>query len=243
MVMKAATRVSIIGLFVLLTGGAGFVGYRALRADVVASVYRQRLHELAGEYETLRTRYNEAVRRTAVTELVVNQGHLCVRVRDVDGVVKTFDTPFDPSGEIYCDYVVRDGRVWIRRVFDGQTPPVKGVVIDPRWAEVDWSQSSDQDEQAVGKAVYRALSDGRWVVTVTGDGSLGLRRVGDADSALTDDLGLARGPEVKRFEEIEARARAEAESIGWREVWGALWGGRAASGGGSHGGAVSDAGG
>jgi hypothetical protein len=224
MVMKAATRVSIIGLFVVLAGGGGIVGYKALRSDVVASVYRQRLHELAGEYETLRSRYNEAVRRTAVTELVVSQGHLCVRVRNVDGVVQTFDTPFDPSGEIYCDYVVRDGRVWIRRVFDDETPPVKGVVIDPELAEVDWASSSDQDEQAVGKAVYRALSEGRWVVTVTGDGSLGLRRVGDADGALADDLDLARGPEVKKYEEIEARARAEAESIGWREVWGALWG-------------------
>ena len=233
MVMKAATRVSVIGLFVLLAGGGGIVGYKALRSDVVASVYKQRLHELASEYETLRGRYNEAVRKTAVTELVVNKGHLCVRVRDVDGVVQTFDTPFDPSGEIYCDYVVRDGRVWIRRVFDGETPPVKGVVIDPELAEVDWSSSSDQDEQAVGKAVYRALSEGRWVVTVTGDGSLGLRRVGDADGATTDDLGLSRGPEVKRFEEIESRARAEAESIGWREVWAALWGGPAHEGSGS----------
>jgi hypothetical protein len=195
-----------------------------MRADVVASIYKQRLGELAGEYESLRSQYNEAVRRTAVTELVVNEGTLCVRVRTVAGVVETFETPFDPRGEIYCDYVVRDGRVFIRRVFDDRTPPSAGVVIDPKLAEIDWSTMAPHDEQAVGKAVYRSLSDGRWVVTVTGDGALGLRRIGDADGALADDLGLEHAPPIRRFEEIEARVRAEAESIGWREVWRALVG-------------------
>ncbi len=221
--MKSATRVAVIGLFVVVTGGLGTVGYKAMRADVVASVYKQRLGEFAGEYETLRAQYNEAVRRTAVTELVVHDGTLCVRVRSVEGVIRTIDTPFDPRGEIYCDYVVRDGRVWIRRVFDHNTPPSRGVLIDPALAEVDWAAADPADEQAVGKAVYRSLDEGRWVVTVTGDGSLGLRRVGDATGSVSDDLALERAPAIKRYEQIEAQARAEAESIGWREVWDALW--------------------
>ncbi|MCA9519896.1 MAG: hypothetical protein KC609_02945, partial [Myxococcales bacterium] len=49
-----------------------------------------------------------------------------------------------------------------------------------------------------GKAAYRALEPGRWVVDVTGDGSLGLAR--------RDDEGpvrLAPAPPVRDFEPIE----------------------------------------
>ena len=107
----------------LVSGMAGVFGYRYLRADVEAEVYRDRLRALAEEYESLRGTYNEAVRRTAVTELLVHDGRLRVRVRSVAGVLREIETPFDPRQEVYVDYVVMDGRLWIRRVFDAWTPP------------------------------------------------------------------------------------------------------------------------
>jgi len=44
------------------------------------------------------------------------------------------------------------------------------VNVDPNLAEVDWNRVGHHS----GKAVYRSLTEGRWLVTVTGDGSLGL---------------------------------------------------------------------
>jgi hypothetical protein len=110
-----------------------------------------------------------------VTELVVEDGRLSVAIRDAGGAIRTIETPFDPSREIYVDFVVLDGRLWIRRVFDDRTPPEQGVLVDPALAEIDWSE----ERAAYGKATYRALGPGRWIVSVTGDGSLGLARSRD----------------------------------------------------------------
>lgn len=185
---------------VLVTGGAGVVGYRVLRADLAAQVYRDRLEALAGDYEMLRARYNQAVERTAVTELVVADGHLTVRVRNAEGVVREIPTPYDPGGEIFVDYVIVDGRLWIRRVFDLLTPPASGLIVDPELASVDW----DDPAAAYGKAVYRSLSEGRWVISVTGDGSLGLM---PAD----ETVELVPAPPVRDYELIEKEL---AEDIG-----------------------------
>lgn len=205
-VLKMVTSLSLA----VLAGGAGLLGYRALQADAAAAVYRDRLLDLASEYESLRSTFNEAVRRTAVTELLVQDGRLSVRVRSAEGVLREVETPYDPSGEIYADYVVVDGRLWIRRVFDANTPPKDGIVIEPSVAHVDWEGEGVQ----VGKAVYRALGEGRWVVTVTGDGSLGLRRAGDAD-----ELPLVSTPEVRDYEEEARRADEYVRSIGPGDVW------------------------
>ena len=89
---------------------AGLEGYRLLRYGIEAEVYRARLEQVAADYEELRAQYNQAVLRTAVTELVVEDGRLSVAIRDVTGELLSFDTPFDPSQEIYVDYVVLDGR-------------------------------------------------------------------------------------------------------------------------------------
>lgn len=158
-----------------LLGLVGLVAWRLLESDVEASVYRARLETLAGDYETLRDRYNEAVRRTAVTELQVEEGGLRVVIRDATGAERTIDTPYDPTREIYVDFAILGGRLWIRRVFDAGTPPEQGMLIDPGLAHVDWNL----DPEAYGKAAYRSLGEGRWVVSVTGDGSLGLARSED----------------------------------------------------------------
>jgi hypothetical protein len=177
-------------------------------------VYRDRLKVLTDDYEGLRKNYNQAVRKTAVTELLVEGKSLCVSIRTAEGVLKSIPTPFDPSGEIYVDYVVIDGRLWIRRIFDARTPPEKGVVIDPKLADVDWSNAG----VAHGKAVYRSLTEGRWVVTVTGDGSLGLTL---ADRNAPPDLSPP--PQVRDYDQIEREVKVDVDRIGVGDVMGQIF--------------------
>jgi hypothetical protein len=193
---------------VLLAAGGAFLGYRLVRADIAASVYKQRLAAMAGDYQALRDRYAEAVARTAVTELVVDDNKLSVRVRSAEGEITTIPAPFDPSGEIYVDYVVVGQRLWIRRVFDARTPPERGLVIDPSLARIDWSDPN----AAHGKAVYRRLGEGRWVITVTGDGSLGLARA-------TDEVQLANSPAIKDYSKVPEQTQQDVERIGASDVW------------------------
>ncbi|MFO0834819.1 MAG: hypothetical protein U0638_07600 [Phycisphaerales bacterium] len=199
----------------LVTIAAGAIGYRLVRADLTAHVYKQRLATLSKDYEHLRATYNEAIKRAAVSELVVEKGKLSVRVRTQDGAERVIDTPYDPKGEIYVDYAVIDQRLWIRRVFDAKTPPEKGLLIEPELASVDWNGPNASH----GKAVYRTLSEGRWVISVSGDGALGLTRL-DGPSP-----SLAGAPEIKDYSEIEAEAARQAEAIGASEVWEWMFGG------------------
>jgi len=205
--MARAVWLVIIGAAAM---GTALAGYRAVESRVAAEVYRSRLATLGADYEALRDRYNEAVRRTAVTELLVEDGRLRVVVRTSEGVQRTLPTPFDPSGEIYVDFVVAGGRLLIRRIFDADTTPREGMVIDPDLLEIDWSDP----RLAVGKAVYRRLGEGRWVVTVTGDGSLGLTR---RDDPAPQDLPPA--PDIRDYEQLEQALAGEIERIGPRDVW------------------------
>jgi hypothetical protein len=185
----------VITSLAILLGLVGLAGYQLLRAGLAADVYRARLAQAAQDYEALRGQYNRAVRRTAVSELLVEEGRLAVRIRDAGGEIRRIETPFDPAREIYVDFVVLDGRLWIRRVFDDRTPPEQAVLVDPELAEIDWS-AHPQDH---GKAAYRALGPGRWVVTVTGDGALALARAGDEPP-----VPLAPPPPVRSYEPIES---------------------------------------
>lgn len=189
--------------------GAGYGGYRLLEARIALDVYRERLAELSADYEALRGRYNEAVRRTAVTELVVEDGRVSVAIRTAEGVVETTPTPFDAASEIYIDYVLADGRLWIRRVFDESTPPGDAVVIDPAWARVDW----DAAAAGHGKAAYRRLAEGRWVVSVSGDGSLGLAPV-DPDAVVE----LSPPPPIGDYQPIEEELGAALAQLRPAEV-------------------------
>ena len=177
----------------LLIAVSAFSAYRLLEASLAAEVYRERLGELAADYEQLRGRYNEAVRRTAVTELLVEDGELTVVIRTADGELQALASSLDPSKEIYVDYVVHDGRLWIRRLFDEDTPPGQGMLIDPRFLSVDWEVSGNNH----GKAAYRSLGEGRWVVDVTGDGSLGLAR-----REPEERVRLEPPPPVRRYDPI-----------------------------------------
>ena len=201
-------------------GFGGVMGYHLVRTQLAAEIYEDRLATVVSDYEQLRGQYNEAVARSAVTELVVKDGALSVRVVAAGNVIEEIPTSFDPSKEIYIDYVVLDGRLWIRRVFDETTPPFAAVVIDPALASVHWTDPDETTPSlattptpAVGKAVYRALSDGRWVVTVTGSGSLGLARVGDADT-----VDLIRQPPVRDYDQLTRELHQALTGIGIRDV-------------------------
>jgi hypothetical protein len=196
----------LIGVLVLI----GATGYRLVRSQVAADVYRQRLTRLSDQYSQLQNQYNDAVRKTAVTELLVKDGRLSVIVRDEGTVLREVQTPFDPSDEIYVDYVVIDGRLWIRRVFSESVPAKEGVTISPEWAAVDW----DAANAKLGKAVYRSLSEGRWRITVTGDGSLGLAK---ADRALKP-TEMEHAPRLGEFEPIEKQLDQQLDELTWSDV-------------------------
>jgi hypothetical protein len=197
-------------VLVLLLAAAGYAGFRILEAQLEADVFRERIAELSNDYRALRERYNDAVRRTAVTELVVQDGELSAVIRTADGELQVIDLPYDPSREIYIDFVVLHGRLWIRRVFDESTPPGDGRVIDPELAEVDWDAAGETH----GKAAYRSLGEGRWVVDVTGDGSLGLTYRDPEDV-----VELAPPPPVRNYEPVAAEVRDALGAIGPGEAF------------------------
>lgn len=201
-----------IGAVVLI----GTVGLRFARADAAAQVYQDRLRDLSGEYETLRGQYNSAVRQTAVTELVVKDRRVTVHVRTIEGTSETIETACDANKEIYVDFALIDGRLWIRRVFDADTAPSNATIINPKLVDVDW----ESEGALVGQAVYRMLGEGRWVVRAAGDGALGLARVDD-DAV----INLSSPPEIGSFEEVQSAVDEEIEKVGWREVLSAVIGG------------------
>ena len=200
----------VLGLLVI---AAAFASLRLLEAGIEAEVYRERLEVLSADYEALRDRYNQAVRRTAVTELLVEEGKLTVVIRTADGELQTLESPYDPTREIYVDYVVLNGRLWIRRLFDDSTAPEEGMLVDPRFVDVDW----DSEGESHGQAAYRSLSPGRWVVDVTGDGSLGLTLREDDTPA-----ELSPPPPIRRYETIDTAVKAKLDAIEPSEAMSAL---------------------
>lgn len=224
------TAISGIVVGAAMLGAVGLIsvaGLRLARADAAERVYRARLESLAKDYEGLRSSYNRAVRRTAVTELVVQDGKVTALVRSSHGTIAEIPTGADPSKEVYVDFALLDGRVWIRRVFDASTRPEDATVIDPRLAEIDWLDREALEPtggrparaMAIGQAVYRTLSEGRWVVRVSGDGALGLERV-SADAVVS----LEEAPPVWSFDEVQSEVRDRVGRVGWREALGAVIG-------------------
>ncbi len=204
--VQLLTRLAIIAV----VGAAGLFGYQLLRADLAAQVYRDRLEGLAGEYEQLREQFNEVVAKSAVTELLVRDNRVTVRVASAAGTVETIETPFTADGELHVDYVVINGRLLIRRLYDEATPPKGAMVIDPALAEIDW----DAPGARFGTTIYRTVSEGRWVISVSANGSLDLTRVGDAEV-----VELVNEPPVREYDEIHAEAKARIGDIGPGEVF------------------------
>ena len=210
-IQTSLTAVAVIGALAVVSIAA----LRLARADAAQRLYRERLADVASRYESLRSHYNTAVRETAVTELVVEGDTISVTIRTLEGETRTIETPFSPDREIYVDFALVGGRLWIRRVFDADTPPSSGVVIDPDLTDVDW----ESEPATLGRAVYRTLSEGRWVVATSGDGALTLAPVPD-----DAPIALSPPPELSAFDELESDIDAEIEKITAADVVGALLG-------------------
>jgi len=196
----------------LLLGTALVSGYGLLRARLSDEILRHRLDLLAADYRSLQERYEAVIARTAVTELKVAHGHLSVVVRGLDGALHEIPTPYDPRKEIYVDYAVLDGRLFVRRVFAEDVSPREGVLVDPALLAIDW----DEARAGHGKAAYRTLGEGRWIVTVTGGGALGLAPAPDARPDLSPP------PRLRVFEPIESQVEARLAAIEVADVWNAL---------------------
>jgi hypothetical protein len=191
------------------SGVAGLFGLELMRARAEREIYRDRLAVLTETYDDLADRYNTAVRRTAMTELVVENGTLSVVVQSAAGRITDITTPYDPASEIYVDYAIIGGRVWIRRIFDEHTAPSEAMVIDPALANIDW----DETQNEVGKAIYRSLDEGRWIVTVAGNGGLGLRKAEPGE-----EIALGPAPAITDFDEVDAEAARTSGDIDWRDL-------------------------
>jgi len=193
-------------LFPALVSGALFLlGFLWVKEEVTSAIYRDKLDALAADYAALSQHYNEAVRRSAITELEVTEDSLAVLIRTADGDIRRIPTPFDPKREIYVDYLVGDGRIWIRRIFDETTSPQDALLINPVWDQVEWGTT----HLTYGKAIYRALTPGIWSIQVSGNGSLDL----EPASRSRVDL-LMTAPPVRAFEEIQLEVEAATDSIG-----------------------------
>ena len=185
------------------------VGLKIAKAETANQVYRDRLSDLSTDYKSLAAQYNQAVRQTAVTELIVKDRKITVEIRTIEGEQETIETPCNADKEIYVDFALIAGRLWIRRVFDADTPPSQATIINPKLANVDW----DSEGALVGQAVYRQLDEGRWIVNAAGDGALALTRVDDDQI-----INLSPPPTVKAYEEVQSQVDEELEKITWRDV-------------------------
>lgn len=184
-----------------------------IREEVVSRIYREKLDTLSADYADLASHYNHAVRQSAVTELEVTADSVDVLIRTVDGDIRRIPTSFDPRGEIYLDYLVGNGRIWMRRVFDASTPPANALLIDPLWEEVDWPSSDMQ----YGKAIYRSLEPGTWSIQVSGNGALSLLPVDRSRLQI-----LKANPQIRSYEEIQTEIDQEIREIGFADIK-ALW--------------------
>ncbi|MEM1167222.1 MAG: hypothetical protein AAGI30_13140 [Planctomycetota bacterium] len=212
----SVTLTGVVGL--ALVTGLGVLGLEVGRAHLAGSIYRDRLSALADEYAVLRDQYNRAISRTAVTLVKVEDGEISVVVRTADGGEREIETPFEPGAELYVDYVVLDGRLWARRVFDEHTPASQGVVIEPSIDEVDWASSAAPH----GKAIYRRLDgDGLWTISVSGNGALSLEPL----EGMSREAGapeLATLPPVEHFMPRERSALTERPTLTALDVLRAL---------------------
>jgi hypothetical protein len=191
-------------LALLLLGGAA-ASYQWARSRVLADLYAERLQGLSREYADLRERYDRAVEASAVTEILVDPDHrVSVVVRSAAGVLRRIQTPFDGRNELHVDFVVKAGRLFIRRVYDDRTAPQKALWVDPELRELDWSDPA----VARGLSVYRGqLDPGRWLVTTSGNGALDLKR------APNEPMPIRSPPEVRDYDAVERKIEEDYRQV------------------------------
>lgn len=160
-------------LLLAVVAAAGVAGLKLTRAQMAEDIYRDRLTGLAADYAKLRDQYERALSQSVVTELEIKDGQLTVSYRRGDGEVVHVPTSLDTSKEIFVDFYVAGNRVGIRRIFDSSMAPDQALVLDEPWNLL----AADAPPTTFGRAVYRRLDEGRWSVTMTGNGSLGLEQL------------------------------------------------------------------
>lgn len=201
-------------MLLALVSSVGYMGYQVLHNRVAAQVYEERLVELNADYGKLAGQYNQAVTRTAVTELEVDGDAVYVTVRTADGEIDRQAVDVNPANDIYVDYVMKNGRLLIRRVFDSTRAPDDAGAIDSKLLNIDWNDPSISH----GQAIYRKLSQGRWIVAVSGSGALTLAKVNPLD-----EVQLMKAPQISAFNPVEETAE-EIEKIGPADVLGRFFG-------------------
>lgn len=191
------------------SGVAGLFGLELMRARAEREIYRDRLAVLTATYDDLAGRYNTAVRRTAMTELVVENGTLSVVVQSAAGRITDITTPYDPASEIYVDYAIIGGRVWIRRIFDEHTAPSEAMVIDPAAREHRLGRDPERGRQGDLPEPRRGPvdRDGRR------QRGLGLRKAEPGE-----EIALGPAPAITDFDEIDAEAARTSGDIDWRDL-------------------------
>ena len=202
-------------MLLTLFGGVSYMGYQVLRNRVAAEVYEERLIETTEELNELSAQYNKAVTLTAVTELEVGAQDVFVNVRTADGMVERHAVEVDPANDIYVDYVVKNGRLLIRRVFDSTRAPDDAGAIDSKLIKLDWNDPAISH----GQAIYRKLTPGRWIVAASGTGALTLAKV-EADA----EVELMPAPAIGAFKPVEETVK-EIDKIGPSDVLGRFFGG------------------
>ncbi len=192
----------------------GTLVWQWAKAGAVRDAYRARLGELEATHNQLVNDYNLAIRRTAVCEVRQVAGKLTILVRTADGQTEEIPVAFDPTHEIYFDFVCLDGHLLMRRVYDDQTKPKDGTPIQSKLVRVDWSKHVDDR----GLVLYRPLpEEGRYALKASGNGALTLEKMSAQEIS-----HLEHAPKLRRFEPASPMQNAGQEP-GVGEVFKALW--------------------
>lgn len=212
-------RLGIIA-FIALTGLAVWLAYRYAHAQFAEDVYRQRISTLVKDYENLRTSFNSAVKKTAVTELLVNEdGSICVVFVNMDGSEVVKPTPFRLGSEVFVDFVAIDNRLFLRRIFDEHTMPKEAMFINPELQKIEWQSG----KVGGGSAPYIQINKpGRWVVSANGTGALEIRHT-DVNAPRAP---LVATPAVRDFSTVDKELNDDLEQITAGDVIKGIFGGK-----------------
>ncbi len=162
--VNAGPWVLVVGGFFAVVGLWRFEGWQR-------DYWKSRSAGVTSQLREARAENALLLARTAVTLLEVTPDRVSLILARADGTVESLATPFAPDREIFVDYVVHQGRVLIRRVYDDRTAPGEGVVLNPLLVWVDWETL---DVASFGTVIYRRLSPGMWAVSLSGAGALTL---------------------------------------------------------------------
>ena len=92
-------------------------------------------------------------------------------------------------------------------------PSLIREVLKAHRVRLEYTSRKNLSSASHGKAAYRALSEGRWVVDVTGDGSLGLARRDPHER-----VNLSRPPPMRQFAPLDQAVQSRMGRVGLGEA-------------------------